>query len=206
MVFTADSRSGGHTVHGHCGVGDRGLTEQRRPLLIARFLCFETDCHRLQHFRPPSLACETVCSRLQQPPAAKTPPRQPNTPVVEHKGGMRPWCFSGRSGCSSYGWGGMHFGEGASQPGCAPFFAMRAVLNSCRRHLTSWVEANPVRRRFAPLRIDRVYRPFSFGEKSSGQGQRPSVPESSDRSEQAQASSAMQRTPGRPIAFYAYAA
>jgi hypothetical protein len=62
---------------------------------------------------------------------------QAKTSVVEHKGGMRPWCFSGRSRCSSYGWGGMHFGEGASRSGCAPFFAMRAVPNRCHRHLTS---------------------------------------------------------------------
>jgi hypothetical protein len=97
---------------------------------------------------------------------------------------------------------GRHWREGSNRSNCR-----RGVRTcTCTPNLGPFgergmsVEADPVRGRFAPPRIDRVYRPFSFGEKSPGQGKRPSVPESSDRSEQARASSALQRTPGRPIA------
>jgi hypothetical protein len=101
---------------------------RRISILFNRFRQISTD----PHFRY-STEIATYRHRTIPPGHAS----QAKTAVVEHKGGMRPWCFSGRSGCSSYGWGGMPFGEGSSRPGCAPFFAIRGVPNRCRRHLTS---------------------------------------------------------------------
>ena len=98
-----------------------------RPRFQRRLLQTLVQNADFRQIHLPTIRQKSILIDTEQPPRTCFSGKNSGsvkTAVVEHKGGMRPWCFRGRSGCSRYGWGGMHFGEGASRPGCTRFLPL----------------------------------------------------------------------------------
>jgi len=59
-----------------------------------------TACNSLQHFSPTTSACNSL-QQIATTTGSKHPSQTAETPVVEHKVGMRRWVFRSFSRCSS---------------------------------------------------------------------------------------------------------